>query len=310
MRCGSFILALSFTAALSISLSAVSAGDKDKSGKKDDKNNYLIVVPPTGGKEVKLVDYRFTLGTRHFSLNGDAKAKGPEYLEFREEKSTTYKNGIFTLIPLTSLKKISYDAEKKSVTVVALKDNGEDATLVGTTKFAGTNKVTIEAEAVLEGLGNATVKFNGGVDKGGMQSVTFPAPKAGDKVKGSLATVIADDKEKSKHTAFDIQPLYMADGQYRVAPYLMFKKTVKVDMDKMAGFRFVPSDDKKNGSNDYEVTLKDGAKHTLSLLKAIEADGKKMTLVGLLGRVEVGYKLFSTDAISEYQADAGGKDAK
>jgi hypothetical protein len=100
------------------------------------------------------------------------------------------------------------------------------------------------------------------------------------------------------------------DGQYRVVPYLMFKKTVKVDMDKLASLRFVPSVDKKKASTDYEVTLKDGAKHTLSLLTSVETDKKKMMLVGLIGRVEVGYKLFSTDAISEFRLSADAKDTK
>jgi hypothetical protein len=310
MPCGSLFLALLFMLSVSSWIAPASAGDKDKAGKNEDKNKYLMVLPPAGGKEVKLVDYRFTLGTRRLALNGDAKSKGPEYLEFREEKSTTYKNGIYTLIPLASLKKIAYDAEKKTVTVIALKVDGDEATLVGTTKFAGTNKLTIEAEAVLEGLGNATVKFNGGIDKGGLQSVTFPAPKPRPKFDGSAAMVVADDKEKTKHTAYGVQPLYLVDGQYRVIPYLMFKKTVKVDMDKLAGFRFVPAEDKKKASNDYEVTLKDGTKHTLSILTSVETDKKKMTLVGLIGRVEVGYKLFSTDAIHEYRAEAESKEAK
>jgi hypothetical protein len=303
MRCRSllFILMLALPA---------SAGDKDKKtpDKETPKGDYLLVVPPAGGKEVKLVDYRFTVGTRRLALNGDTK-NGSVYFDFREEKSTTYKNGIFTLIPLTSLKKIDYDREKKTVTVTAIKDNGEEAKLVGTTKFATSNKITIEAEAVLGDLGNATVKFNGGIDTG-LQSVAFPAPKPAPKVKGTPALLIADDKEKTKHTAFDIQPLYLVDGQYRVVPYLMFKKTVKIDMDKLAGFRFVPSEDKKKASNDYEVTLKDGAKHTLSILASVEADKKKMTLIGMIGRVDVGYKLFSLDAINEYRAEEAKKEEK
>lgn len=286
-----------------------SAGDKDKKDKapaKEGKESYLLIVPPAGGKEVKLVDWRFTLGTRHFSLTETppkSKDKGPEFLEFREEKSTTYRNGILTLVPLASVKKIDYDREKKTVTCIALNDAGEPVTLVGSTKFTSSNKLTIEAEAVLEGLGNATVKFHGGVDKMGLQSVAFPAPKPAEKVKGAAGVVTADDKEKSKHTAYDIQPLYLVDGQYRVAPYIMFKKTVKVDMDKLAGLRYVPPEDKKKASNDYEVTLKDGAKHTLSLLTTVELDKKKsMTFVGFIGRVPVGYKLFAVDAIYEFRA--------
>jgi len=287
---------------------------KKKNGAKDEIKPQLTVLPHGTEKEVQLVDWRFVQGTRHFSLGEDQidpktkKPSAPEYLEFREEKSTTYKNGIFTLIPLTSIRKITYDRDKKTVAVAVAvaTDAEEDVVVNGLTKFKDTNKLSIEAEAILEGLGAATVSFHGGVDKG-LQSVKFPSPKPVEKAKGTPGVVTADDKEKSKHTAFDVQPLYLTDGAYRTAPYLMFKKTVKVDMDKIASLRFVPSESKKQ-SSEYEVTLKDGAKHTLSLLTTVETDAKKsMKLVGLIGRVPVGYKLFSLDAIFEYRA---GEDEK
>lgn len=283
--------------------------DSEKTQKKAESGSFLLVVPPAGGKEVKLADWRFVQGTKHFSVSGDDKVSpktkgptGPEYLEFRELKSTTYKNGIFTLIPLTGIKKITYDREKKLVNVVAIADGPEEVALTGSTGFTTSNRLAIEAEAQLEGLGAATVKFLGGTDKG-MHSIAFPSARPIEKVKGTAATVIADDKEKSKHVAYDIQPLYLVDGAYRVLPVVHFKKTVKIELDKVASIRFVPSLDKKKISTDYEVTLKDGMKHTLSLLTTIELDKKKsMTFVGLIGRVPVGYKLFSVDAIYEFQA--------
>jgi hypothetical protein len=293
------------------------AGDKDKDKKADGKaetkdKEHILVVPPVGDKEVKLIDYRFTAGTKRLALTeASVKPKtpaGPEYFEFRDDKSTTYKNGIFTYIPLASLRKIAYDREKKTVSVVALNDAGEDVTLNGSTNFANRNRLTIEAEAIIDGLGAASIKYNGGIEKGGLQSVAFPSPKASEKVKGSPSVITADDKEKSKHTAYDVQPVYLVDGEYRIVPYIMFKKTVKVDMHKLAGFRFIPSEDKKKLSTDYEVTLRDGAKHTLSILTAVENDKKKMTLVGLIGRVPVGYKLFSVDAIFEYRAEDAKKE--
>ncbi|MSQ94482.1 MAG: hypothetical protein EXR98_07990 [Gemmataceae bacterium] len=291
------------------------AGDKEKKEpeKAADKKPYLLVVPPAGGKEVKLADWRFTHGTRRLALTGDTpvnpKTKtpaGPEYLEVREEKTTTYKNGIFTFVPLTSVRKIDYDREKKTFSATVLSDGGAETTLLGSTKFTS-NKITIEGEALLDGLGAATVKFNGGIDKG-LHSVKFPDAKPADKLKGATAVVTADDKEKTKHTAHDVQPVFLVDGQYRVMAYVMFKKTVKIDWDNLAGLRFVPSEDKKKISTDYLVTLKDGVKHTLSILNTVELEKKKtMTFVGLIGRVPVGYKLFMLDAIYEYQLTAEEK---
>ena len=295
--------------------SPANADDKGekKPAKKNGKESYLVVLPPAGGDKVKLADWQFTHGTRHFSLPGEGPAKpksktpaGPEYLEFREEKSTTFKNGILTLVPLTSIRKIEYDREKKTVSAVAINDSGEDITLVGSTKFVN-NKITIEADAILDGLGSATVKFYGGIDKG-LRSVAFPAPTPAEKVKGLEAVITADDKEKTKHTAFDVRPLFLVNGQYQVMPYVMFKKTVKIDWDKVASLRFAPPDDKKKLSTEYQLTLKDGAEHMLTILTTVELEKKKtMTFVGLIGRVPVGYKLFHLDAIYEYRAAEAAK---
>jgi hypothetical protein len=294
-------IVLPFFAAMVASLSTfIQAGDKKAPDKKDAEKPSLLIVPAAGGKEVKLVDWRFTHGTRRLDLT--AQAAG-EYLEFREEKSTTYKNGIYTFIPIASLRKLDYDRDKKTVSAVAVKDDGTDLTLVGSTK-AVSNKITIEGEAILDGLGAATVKFQAGIDKG-IQSVAFPTPKPAEKVKGTPAVVTADDKEKTKHTVADLQPLYLVDGQYRVVPYLMFKKTVKIDIDKLVGLRFVPPEDKKKASSDYEVTLKDGAKHMLSLITVVGLEKKKtMTFVGFIGQTPVGFKLFMLDAIYELHVGA------
>ena len=53
-----------------------------------------------------------------------------------------------------------------------LNDSGADVTLTGGTKFTS-NKITLVGEAILEGLGQAAVTFEGGVDKG-LLSVSFP----------------------------------------------------------------------------------------------------------------------------------------
>ncbi len=297
-------IVMPFLVAVAASLSTpIQGGDKKAPDKKDAAKSFLLIVPAAGGKEVKLMDWRFTHGTCRLDLTGkDPKAAG-EYLEFREEKSTNLKNGIYTFIALPSLRKLDYDRDKKTVTAVVIEHTGTDATLVGSTK-AASNKIAIEGEAILDGLGAATVKFQGGTDKG-IQSVAFPlARKPGDKVTGTLAVVAADDKEKTKHAVADLQPVYLVDGQYRVVPYLMFKKTVKIGMDKLVGMRYVPPEDKKSPSA-YEVTLKDGAKHTLSLLTVVELEKKKtMTFVGMIGRIPVGYKLFMLDSIYEFQVGA------
>jgi hypothetical protein len=297
-------IVMPFHVAVLVSLSAFTqAGDPKAPDKKDIEKAFLRILPAAGGKEVKLVDWHFSQGTRRLDLTGKVTKAAGEYLEFREEKSTNLKNGIYTLISLSSLRQLAFDRDKKTVSAIAVKDDGEDATLVGSTK-AASNKITIEGETILDGLGAATVKFQGGIDKG-IQSVAFSTPKPAEKVKGTPAVVTADDKEKTKHAVADLQPVYLVDGQYRIAPYLMFKKTVKIDMEKLIALRYLPPEDKKKASSDYEVTLKDGAKHTLTLLTVVELEKKKtMSFVGMIGRVPVGRKLFMLDAIYEFHVGA------
>ena len=163
-----FLLIAPLFAAILLAWTAQGGGDKKKKEPAPATKTKvkLSVLPHAAEKEVHLVDWRFVQGTRHFSLDGDKidpktkKAAAPEYLEFREEKSTTYKNGIFTLIPLTSIRKITYDRDKKTVAVAVATDAAEDVVVNGSTKFKGTNKITIEAEEILEGLGAATEKYS------------------------------------------------------------------------------------------------------------------------------------------------------
>jgi len=83
-----------------------------------------LVVTDNAGKEQKLKSWTLVAGTRHLSWLADpapvkpdkeedkAPAKrgarpkpvtGPEALEFREENSTDFQNGILTFIPLDRL---------------------------------------------------------------------------------------------------------------------------------------------------------------------------------------------------------------
>jgi hypothetical protein len=272
----------------------------------DKKADVPLVILDAQGKEVKLKGWHITAGTRRVP-----PGNAPDYLEFREEHSTTYEAGILTLVPLTSLRKLDYDHDdkKKTVTAVVAVAGGKDATLVGTTKFKGINRLTIEGDADLGDLGFASVKFLGGNPKGGIIGVRFPAPQPMPEVTGSPAVVVGEDKDKTRHTVVDLTALYQVDGgAYRLLPMLMFKKTVKIDLAKIASLHHIEAEDKKAASLDFAVTLRDGAKHTLTLLTRVELEGSKSaTLAGLLGRVPVGYKLFPAHTIAELRIDQGEK---
>src|SRR5262245_11599316 len=63
----------------------------------------VLVVIDGMGKEHKLKDWKFTGGVRHLGwlVPADKKATdGPVAIEFRENDSTKYADGVLTLVPL------------------------------------------------------------------------------------------------------------------------------------------------------------------------------------------------------------------
>jgi hypothetical protein len=293
-------------------------------------DNALVIID-NAGKEQRLKKWSFVLGTRRLGWlapvapakekekekSKDAKeddkpkpADGPEALVFREDNSTNFIDGILTFVPLERIRSIEFDSDKDSATVRVFMGEkaDEDEVLTGTTKFEDSNKVTIEAEVDLGDLGLAEKKFLGGVPKG-IHGIRFPAPKpAAAAGAGRPAQITATDKEKTAHKVVDLQPLYkVTGGGERLLPTLMFKKTLKLDIGKVQKLEF-----SKGTRTDVEcqVTLKDGAEHTLTLLRSIPYEGQTATLEGLVGRVPAGYRLFPIHAIAEIQFDEAKAEPK
>jgi hypothetical protein len=289
LRCACLAFAVTST---SLAGHLVTAGDKTA--------ETPLIIGDAQGKDVKLKSWRLTTGVRRLPVEG--AGKGPEYLEFRTDHSTTYQAGILTLVPVASIRKIDYDYERKSVTLlVAAAD--KDLTVTGTTRFNNINRLTIEGDADLGDLGFASVKLHGGNPKGGITGVRFPRAQPVVPFKGVTAVIVGEDKARPRHEVADLTALYhLADGTERLVPRLFFKKTVKLDLAKLAALRHVEPDDKKQTSFDFEVTLTSGEKHTLTLLTKVELEaGKSATLTGLFGRVPAGYELFPAHTIAEFR---------
>src|SRR5438105_2799578 len=121
------LMCLSMTGHLS------SAGDKKDAGPK--LADPPLIILDAQGKEVKVITWHFASGTRRLPGSDGAPVKpppsrgGPEYLEFREESSTTYQVGILTLVPVTALRKLDYEYDKKTVKAVVATEGGKDETL-------------------------------------------------------------------------------------------------------------------------------------------------------------------------------------
>jgi hypothetical protein len=279
----------------------------------------LVVLDPAG-KEQKLKTWKFTEGVRRLGWLAPAKsadgkeppkkkeaakdeaATAPEALALRTETTIKYAEGVLTLIPLPQLRSLDYDEEMETVTAKATAGPDRIETLVGTTKYKRINKLVIEAEVDKGALGVAEVKYLGGYPQG-IRGVRFPAAKTATALpEGRRVLVVSDDGEKkTPHKVVDLLPLYrMADGSEKLLPTLMFKKTLRVDVGQIKKIVAAASDA-------WRVTLKDGNDETLTLLETATFDGKSAKLLGLVGRMPVGYKLIPTAAVAEITFDAEEK---
>lgn len=269
-----------------------------------------LIVVDASGKEQTLKTYRVTVGTRPITWLATPTMPAPQALEFRDEDSTTFVDGVITLLNLDGIHSLNYDSEKETVTARLAGDKGEPGeSLVGSTRFKGINKLTLEAEVDKGTLGIAEIKFLGGAPRG-VKAIRFPAPKAAPVPTGRLAGVTVSDKgKKTVQKVFDLQPLYRtADGGERLIGLLMFKKTLKLDLAKIK--KLAVAEGRDADGTEWHVTLADGEESTLTLLKSPNHEGAPLTLVGFVGKVRGGYKLFPPHTLSDIQFDEIKADAK
>jgi hypothetical protein len=280
-----------------------------------------LVVIDAAGKEQKLKTWKFTTGIRRLSWlapappappsDEDSAASktpprtvlaGPEALEYREEESTSFVEGVLTFVPLDRLRGLDYDVEQKTVTArVAIGPKPDDSViLTGTTRFERVNKLSIEAEVDKGELGVAEIRYLGGTIRG-IHGLRFPSPQAATPPAGRPALVTTAGKMPATHKVTELQGLYrFANGYERVSPLLMFKKTLKLDIAKIQKIVTAGAED---DSGAWQIQLKNGGDETLTLLRIITLEGKDAQLEGLLGRVPAGYKLFPVLTIGEIQFD-------
>ncbi len=286
-----------------------------------------LVLIDAAGKEQKLKTWKFSEGVRRLgwlaapnkeTKKDDAKddkkqptkAEGLEALEIREDNSTNWKIGVVTLVPLTRVKSIDYDIDKKTVVVhVALEGKGDmEEMLGGTTEYADSNRITIEAEVDKGDMGVLEEKYLGGSPKG-IRGIRFPAPKMDAAPIGGRPAVITVADKRGKHSfkVQDVQALYKSEAGEKVLSVLVFKKSFKVEMSKISKITC----EMVGATSDWvwQVALPEEEK-TLTLLNKPTIDGKVLELEGLLARVKVGYKLIPLHTIQEIDFDPARVEAE
>ncbi len=271
---------------------------------------------------IRLDKARFTSGMRPLPWSVAVAPKkgvkpappGPEHLEFREDNSTTFKDGIVTFVPVAALQRLEYDHDKKSIQAMVAVAEGKEIVIVGTTKFGGINKFHFEgvAKSADATLPAGLFQVQDGLLKTPIRGVRLHveggAAKPAEKPQGRVAVIVSQDKDKSEHKVFGVTALYRVGTSQRLAPVLTFQKMGQLDIATMDSLRQLPPEKKGGLAHDYEVTLRDGSKQKLALLEKTTLDENQAAqLVGLVGQGTVGYKLFPPHTIASVRWETAEK---
>ncbi len=266
----------------------------------DDPAAGEALVTDADGKEHKLSGLKFTTGTRRLAWLADPEGttddekKGPLALEVREVHSTTFTKGIITLVPVASLEAARYDYEKKTAT---LSVKGLKEPLTGTLEYRGINVLGIGGTS-----GEKTATFTGGtLTKTAVKSMTFggaqplPKPNAGMTWNIQIVHPKADDPTLR---ARNLKVLYSFPGGIeQLVDALPIRKGPPVPFNEaLKRFEMLASDSNTNIAA-AEIDGAGGPERVVAIPLTLEQEKHTGTLVGFVGEVDAGWKLFPLHTI-------------
>lgn len=274
------------------------AKEKDK-GKESAKAADPVVLVDSAGKEIKLSGVKLTSGVRRLAWLADRTGptedarKGPLALAVREPNSTTYQNGVVTLIPCACVEAVRYDYTEPLMTVAV---KGLAQPVHGTLAYRGINAIGLEGKS-----GDILGKFSGGVPKDGFKAVTFPGPKpVPTRPAGGSVWSVQIDQPKAMHpclTVRNLKALYTFPGGVE-----LLTDTLPVRKGGMESLVLGPAlaklevvaVDPNTQTAVLEVTTNAGTAQDKLIAVPLtrEQAGRTGTLVGLVGEVDCGWKLF------------------
>jgi hypothetical protein len=287
-----------------------------QSADKDKPKTMGLVVVDAAGKEQTLSNYRFTFGTRRLNWLASPENKlAPEAVMIRAQNKLIFKDGVVTLIPLDRLRSITFDSDRSLLIVKAATGSTptDEVTLEGTTAYKGINKITLQADVERGEAGIASLTFQGGVLRGSIRQLRFPSHKVEPIKLGRPAVVRTREKNlEQTHVVSDLQALYRVAGGEKRADSLFFHKTLKLNL---ADIRQIVATGEDSEDLIWQVLPKSGEESTLTLLLQAKLDNQDASLVGLLGQINVGWKLFPVRQVRDIHFDtteipAAGADQK
>jgi hypothetical protein len=265
-------------------------------GQQDQPGSGGVVVTDVSGQEYKLSDAKLTQGTRRLTwlarADGTTEEEklGPLAVEVREPNSTTLLKGILTLIPAANLESVKYDYEKQIATF-ALKGRAEP--VLGTLEYRGINVLALTGTVDGKPL---TLK-GGTLSKNAIKSITFPSARAlpAPRNTGTFWTVQINQPSAKDPTLSvrNLKVLYQfANGLERLDDHLPVRKADPIPLSgQLKRFELLANDPNTNIAA-AEVELQTGASRVIAIPLTTEVEKQPGTLVGLLGEVDAGWKLF------------------
>ncbi len=256
-------------------------------------------VTDAENKEVKVTGLKFGIGTHRLAWMADPAGttedakKGPLALELREPHSTTLAKGIITYVPVGSIEAIKYDYDKLVASVMV---KGLPEPLAGTLQYKGINVLGFDGVA-----DSKITKFSGGAfTKGNIKAVAFAGAKPVVPKKGLSQWQVQIDQPKAMDPTLKVANfkfLYQYPlGVQVLADAAMVRKGDPLKLDDTVKQLTVLAVDQNTHVAVVEVLIGDAEK-VFVIPQEVEKDGKKGTLVGLLGEVDAGWKLFPLHAI-------------
>lgn len=250
------------------------------------------------GKEHKLASPKFLAGTRRLAFLAEPKGttedakKGPLALEIREPNSTTFQNGVTTLIPVSCVESVKYDYEKLSLAVAV---KGQDP-VPGTLQFRGINVLILEVKN-----GEATTRFTGGASKGGFKSIAWPnaKPLPSRAVGTAWSVQIVHPAAKDPTlTVRNLKALYsFPSGAEQLADALPVRKGEPLKLDtSIKKLEFIAVDQNTQMSA-MELTTEGVPERLLAVPLTQDFGSRTGTITGFLGEVDAGWKFFPLHTI-------------
>jgi hypothetical protein len=253
-----------------------------------------ITLVDGAGKEHTLANVKLNTCVRRLAFLADPKGetddakRGPLALEIREPHSTAYAKGVATLIPLSCVESVKFEYEKQSLSVAV---KGQEP-VAGTLQFQGINVMSLEAKN-----GDAAVKYTSG-KKDGFRSIAWPNAKPlASRAVGATWWIQIQHPEAKYPTikVRNLRAIYsFPGGVEQLADSLPVRKGESLKLDTtLKKLEMVAVDTNPSFQHAaMDATVEGNPEKLVAVPLVNDLGNRKGTLIGFLGEVDAGWKLF------------------